>query len=208
MSIRIRTKLAAGLAVVPMVASLGVTATAPSASAAMGRQQAYNGGFELGRTGWAATTPRTRTTIVKRGLAGSKAVKLTNRRYGHAVLVGRQNLVSPTTPGSKVEVTAYVRTNQRAVRGRMVLRQTGGPRAVSTNKYFTAVRKWRKVTMVVATKESTSHLGVRFMFYRLKKNRSVVVDGIRVLPILPAQPAPAPAPRARAGTGPGPGTRS
>ena len=66
-------KYVATLAVVPVVAALGLTAAAPSNAAGNRQQVMSNGNFEPGRTGWFVSTPRTRAVVVQKGRAGSKA---------------------------------------------------------------------------------------------------------------------------------------
>src|SRR5689334_11682658 len=141
------TKVLATLAVVPMVAALGLSA-APSGAASNRQQTMSNGNFEHGRTGWAVGTARTKATVVKLGYHGGSAMKLTNRRSGPAILNSRANVARSTAAGQRYSVTALVRTNQPGLHGRLVLRETANGRAVKNSaKAFRAYRAWHRVTM-------------------------------------------------------------
>src|ERR1044071_8044826 len=60
-----RTKQTLALSLmVPLVASVGITAASTSSSAAVTNQQSYNGSFNAGRAGWYFGTPHTRVSIV------------------------------------------------------------------------------------------------------------------------------------------------
>ncbi len=122
---------------VPLVASVGLTASGSSSSAAVSRQQSYNASFDAGRTGWYVSTP-TRVSIVNRGVGGGKALKLVNRRTGQVVLAGRTSRSSGA--GLSYAVTAWVRGNQPGVRGRLVLKEYRGrsPRTRSRGSLFGA----------------------------------------------------------------------
>jgi len=182
MSTRTKSKNALAIALVlPIVASVGLTAAAPS-SGAVSRQQAYNGGFEAGRAGWAVTTPRTRLKVVKQGLSGSKAVKLSKRRPGPAGITGRSRAIRSTTAGAKYAVSAWVRTNQPGALGSLILRESvGGNAVMNTKKVFRAARGWRKVSLTAVTRRSSSQLDVNLFMSRLNKRKSVLVDGVSVV---------------------------
>ncbi|MCW2807784.1 MAG: hypothetical protein JWQ93_1739 [Marmoricola sp.] len=177
---------------VPLVASLGIGAASPSSGAVTRTQHAHNGGFEAGRAGWVVNTPRTKLRVVQRGVGGSKALMLTNRRNGPASFRARQTLTDSTAAGQTYAVSAYVRTNQPGVVGRLVLRETAsGQPALETSKGFHASRDWSKVSLTAVTRRSASQLEVRFRVYRLHKRRSILVDNVSVVQITPTDPGSA-----------------
>src|SRR4051812_29103785 len=140
-------KVLATLAVIPVVATLGVSA-APSGAASNRQQTMSNGGFEHGRTGWAVGTARTHASVVKLGYRGGMAMRLTNRRSGPAILVSRANVARSAKAGQRYTVTALVRTNQPGLRGRIVLRESANGHTVkSTAKAFRGYRSWHRVSM-------------------------------------------------------------
>ena len=140
-------KYVATLAVVPVVATLGLSAAAPSGAASNRQQTVSNGTFEHGRTGWVVGTPRTKATIAKFGVSGSRGVKLTKTRTGPAILSSRSNVARATKAGQRYTVSAYVRTNQPGLRGRVVLRETANGHSLKNSaKAFRATRAWRKVS--------------------------------------------------------------
>ena len=163
---------------VPLVASVGLTA-AGSSSAAVSRQQSYNGSFNAGRTGWIISTPRTAVSIVGRGVGGGRALKVVNRSTGQVVLAGRQSRSAGA--GLKYAVSAWVRTNQPGLQGRLVLKESRGGTASYTGKTFTAVGDWSKVSMTAVTKSASSTLQLRFGLNRLNKGRSALIDALSVV---------------------------
>jgi hypothetical protein len=162
----------------PLVAGVGLTA-AGSSSAAVSRQQAYNGNFNAGRIGWVVSTPRTAVSIVPRGVGGGNALKVVNRSTGQVVLAGRQS--GSAGSGLKYAVSAWVRTNQPGLRGRLVLKETRGSTASYSTKTFTAVGTWRKVSLTAVTKSASSTLQLRFGLNRLNKGRSALIDGLSIV---------------------------
>ena len=188
-------KFVATLAVVPVVATIGLQA-APSSATSTRQQTMTNGSFENGRAGWSVSTARTKVAIVKQGRAGSKAIRLTNRRTGPAILNSRSNVARAAKTGQRYTVSAYVRTNQPGARSRMVLRETtNGTLIKTTAKHFRAWRAWHKVTMAVVARRAGSQLNVRVAINRLAKNKMVLVDDVSVLKWLPVTtPEPTPTP--------------
>jgi hypothetical protein len=186
-------KFVATLAVVPVVASIGLQA-APTSAAANRQQIMTNGSFENGRAGWSVSTARTKVAIVKQGRGGSKAIRLTNRRTGPAVLNSRSNVARAAKTGQRYTVSAYVRTNQPGARARMVLRETTNGQLIKTTaRHFRAWRAWHKVTMAVVARRGGSQLNVRVAINRLAKKKMVLVDDVSVLKWLPV-PGPGPDP--------------
>jgi hypothetical protein len=143
------------------------------------RQQSYNGGFEAGRTGWAVSTHRTKVSIVNRGVGGGKALKVVKRRTGGVLVVGRKS--RSAGEGLKYTVSAWVRTNQPGVRGRLVLKETEGTASAYTGKSFRAVGKWRKVTLFAVTRSASSTLQLRLGLSGLRKGRSALIDRLSVV---------------------------
>ncbi len=115
-----RTKQTLALSLmVPLVASVGISAASTSSSAAVNHQQSYNGSFDAGRTGWYFGTSRTRVSIVNRGVGGGKAMKLVNRRTGQVVFAGRH--IRSAGEDLTYDVSMWVRGNQPG------LTRTDGP---------------------------------------------------------------------------------
>ena len=162
----------------PLVAGVGLTA-AGSSSAAVSRQQSYNGSFDAGRAGWTFSTPRTAVSIVPRGVGGGNALKVVNRSTGQVVLAGRQSKSGGS--GLEYAVSAWVRTNQPGLTGRLVLKETRGSTASYTTKTFTAVGAWSKVSMTAVTKSASSTLQLRFGLNKLNKGRSALIDALSVV---------------------------
>ncbi len=180
----------------PLVAGVGLTA-AGSSSAAVSRQQSYNGSFDAGRTGWTFSTPRTAVSIVPRGVGGGNALKVVNRSTGQVVLAGRQSKSAGS--GLEYAVSAWVRTNQPGLTGRLVLKETRGSTASYTTKTFTAVGAWSKVSMTAVTKSASSTLQLRFGLNKLNKGRSALIDALSVVRpetggVIVPEPTPAPTP--------------
>jgi hypothetical protein len=195
-------KYVATLAVVPLVASVGLIAASPSTAAGSRQQVMTNGTFESGRTGWFVSKPRTRAVVVHKGYRGSKAIKLANRRSGPAILSSRKNVARSTKAGQRYTVSALVRTSQPGVRARLVLRESANGRTLkNTVKAFRATRTWRKVSMNATTRRAGSVLNVRLAFRPLRKHKVVLIDNVSVLKWLaasgPTNPGPNP-------PGPGP----
>jgi hypothetical protein len=174
-------KYVALLAVVPVVASIGLVAS-PSGAAASRQQALKNGSFEQGRAGWYAGGKHTSLAVVRMGLKGTKGVRLTNRRTGPAVLNSRSTVARTTKAGTHYTVSAYVRTSQPGARGRLVLRETANGRAVrNTAKAFRAYRTWHKVSMNATSARAGTQLNVRVVLNRLKKHKALLVDNVSVL---------------------------
>ncbi len=200
--------LVLALAVMPVVATLGLTAgAAPSNGAANRQQTMQNGNFDKGRVGWYASGTQSRLSIVKKGRGGSRAALLTQKRTGPAVLNSRSNIARSSKAGQRYTVSAWVRTNQAGASGRMVLRETANGRAVkNSTKRFRAWKSWRKVTMTATTRRAGTDLNVRVLVNRLAKKRFLVVDDVSVLKWLPPTPAPThPSVPQLPDPGPGPG---
>jgi hypothetical protein len=179
MSPRIKHHKALAVAlVIPVVASLGLTAAAPSSGAV---SQTYNGGFEAGRAGWAVTTAGTRMKIVKKGVGRSKAAKLTTRRGGPVGLLSAKPVRS-SAANQRYAVSAYVRTNNPGAVGRLVVRElASGKSALDTGRSFRATRAWQKVSLTAVTRRSSSLLQVRIAMARLAKRKNIVVDGVSIV---------------------------
>jgi hypothetical protein len=174
-------KYVALMAVVPVVASVGLIAS-PSGAASSRQQTMRNGNFEQGRAGWYASGAKTSLAVVRMGLKGTKAVRLTNRRSGPAVLNSRSTMARTTKAGTRYTVSAYVRTSQPGARGRIVLRETANGRAVkNTVKAFRAYRTWHKVSMNATSRRGGTQLNVRVVLNRLKKHKALLVDNVSVL---------------------------
>ncbi len=180
MSTRTKTKHALAMALVlPVVASAGLTAAAPS-SGAGASQLAYNGGFEAGRSGWAVSTPRTRMRVVKAGVGGTRAMKLTKRRPGPAGT--RSRAIRSTAAGQKYAVSAWVRTNQPGALGALSLRESAsGQSPLVTKKVFRAARSWSRISVTAVTQRSSSVLDVSLVMSRMNKRRSILIDGVSVV---------------------------
>ncbi len=203
MSSRTKTRNALAIALVlPVVASVGLTAAAPSSGAASS-QQAYNGGFDAGRAGWALTTRRTKMRVVQAGVGGTRAMKLTKRRPGPAGT--RSRAIRSSAAGQKYAVSAWVRTNQPGALGALALRESAsGKSAVTTKKVFRASRSWSKVSLTAVTRRSASALDVSIFMPRLNKRKSILIDGVSVLRVggtaggsttpRPSSPKPPPPP--------------
>lgn len=188
-------QLVVALAVMPVVASLGVSTASPSSAAANRQQTMTNGSFDQGRVGWYTSSPRTTLAIVNRGRGGTKAAQLTNRRRGPAVLNSRGNVARSPKAGQRYTVSAWVRTSRPGSYGRMVLRETANNRAVkNTAKRFRAWRTWHKVTMAATTARTGTDLNVRVLLNRLAKRKFLLVDDVSVLRWLPPTPDPIPTP--------------
>ncbi len=174
-------KYVAIMAVVPVVASLGLTSAAPSTAAGNRQQVMKNGNFEKGRSGWVVGSPRTKAVVVKQGLRGSKAVRLSKARTGPAILSSRSNVARSAKAGARYTVSAYVRTNQPGVRGRLVLRESANGRTVKmTGKAFKATRAWRRVALNASTRRAGTQLNVRIAFPRLAKRKVILIDNVSV----------------------------
>jgi hypothetical protein len=187
-------KFVATVAVVPVVATLAFSA-APSTAAANRQQTMTNGSFEQGRVGWHVSSARTKVALVKQGRGGSKALRMTNRRPGPAILNSRSNVARSPKAGQRYTVSAFIRTNQPGATGRMYLRETANGRAVKNSvKRFKAWKSWRKVVMTATTRRAGTQLNVRLVMNRLGKKKSLLVDDVSVLKWLPPTPAPVPAP--------------
>jgi hypothetical protein len=165
--------------VVPVVAALGLSAAAPSSGAVS--QQAYNGGFEAGRAGWTVTTPGTKMKVVKKGIGGSRAAKLTTRRGGPVALASTRPARSAAA-NQRYVVSAYVRTNNPGAVGRLVVREAASGKAgLETARSFRASRAWQKVALTAVTKRASSVLQVRVAMVRLAKKKNIVVDGFSIV---------------------------
>jgi len=188
-------KVVATLAVVPVVASLGLSA-APSGAATSRQQTMSNGNFEHGRTGWVINTPRTRSAVVSHyGYGGGHALKVVNRRPGRAVFSSHSNVARTTKAGQHYTVSALVRTNQKGLRGRLALREGNKGRLVkNTVRGFSANGSWHKVTFTTTARRAGSQLNVRFAVNRLKKRKALLVDNVSVLRWLPTSGGSTPPP--------------
>ncbi len=162
---------------VPLVASVGISATGSSSSAAVSRQQSYNASFDAGRTGWYVSTP-TRVSIVNRGVGGGKALKVVNRRTGQVVLAGRPSRSAGA--GLNYSVTAWVRGNQPGLTGRLVLKEFKGTSASYKVKRFKVRHGWSKVSMNAVTRSGSSKLQLRMGLNRLYRGKSALIDAMSV----------------------------
>ncbi len=181
-----RNALATAL-LLPLVASVGIGASAPSSGAVTRTQTAHHGTFEAGRTGWVATSPRTHVKVVKRGQGGSKALMLSNGRSGPASFSAPT--IDSTGAGQKYKVFAFVRTDQPGAVGRLTLRETArGESALDTSKTFRAHRAWRKVALSAVSRRAVSQFEVRFAFARLNKRRIILVDNVSIVRVTTTAP--------------------
>jgi hypothetical protein len=175
-------KMVATLAMVPVVATVGLSSAAPSGAASTRQQTMSNGNFEHGRTGWAVGSPRTKAAVVRLGYAGSKGMRLTKTRTGPAILSSRSNVARSPKAGQRYTVSALVRTSQPGVRGRLVLRESANGHTVkNTVKAFRATRAWHRVTMDATTRRAGTQLNVRIAVPRLAKHKALLVDNVSVL---------------------------
>ena len=135
------------------------------------------------------------------GVSGSKGVKITKTRTGPAILSSRSNVARATKAGQRYTVSAYVRTSQPGLRGRVVLRETANGHALKNSaKAFRATRAWRKVSFDTTARRAGSTLNVRVVATRLKRHKALLVDNVVRAPVglnTPGNPPPPPPDRCR-----------
>src|ERR1700712_5283562 len=108
------TKISVRLTLVALTAGVGVGVAATDAVAApSARASVAHASFDKGAVGWHAGTRTTKVTVIKRG--AGKAVAISARRIGKAVLVSRVNLVHSSAAGERYTVSANVRSTKATV---------------------------------------------------------------------------------------------